>query len=44
MDNRNHKTNSGSPRTAEIQSPMKKYQNEKKMPSFHHPTTNPPKK
>ena len=39
MDNNK---NSNSPRTPEVRFPGDNLQNEKKMPTFHHPTT-PPK-
>ena len=41
MENKN---STNTPRTAEVRLPGDKLQNEKKMPSFHHPTSNPPKK
>ena len=41
MENKN---STNTPRTAEVRLPGDKLQNEKKKPSFHHPTSNPPKK
>ncbi len=40
----NNKNYTNIPRTTEVRLPGGKLKNEKKMPSFHHPKNNPPKK